>query len=210
MNFSYIKSQGHLLRIPILLQMVEMYYEYQKNYYDPSDSSFQSYYSSSNIDPVRDFIETILGSSIEGTEADYENVLAYITRMFYSVKGTVKVFDYMDRFFPGLRRSGDILYDGDTLSLELTLDSAIDNTVEFRESFIEFLKSLLYLGGSENIVIIVPSDDSDIPEVTDDPDPYKFQSQAQILRLQDLLELQGGGKIKTYKLTIIKRDEGSS
>ena len=88
--------------------------------------------SSLDIDPVRDFVETLVGPELEESEADYENVLDYITRMFYSVKGTAKVFDYMDRFFPGFKRSGDIVYDGETLSLSLILDSARESSVSRR------------------------------------------------------------------------------
>ncbi len=207
MNFCYIKSQGHLMELPILQQLVKMYEEYQGEYYENTENTFQSYYSSLDIDPVRDFVETLVGPELEGTEADYENVLDYITRMFYSVKGTAKVFDYMDRFFPGFRRSGDVIYDGETLSLSLILDSALDNTVEFRKAFTRFLESLLYLGGTggNNITIIVPDEDDDGEEIIDDPDPYKFQGKPQVLRLRDLIELHGSGKIKTYNLTIIKR-----
>lgn len=206
MNFCYIKSQGHLSEIPILQQLVEMYENYQENYYEDTETSFQSYYSNFDIDPVRDFIETNIGQYIKETDADYENVLNYITRMFYSVKGTAKVFDYMDRFFPGLKRSGDIVYDGETLSLSLVLDSALDNTVEFREGFSKFLQSLLYLGqGDEDTITIVVPGDSDNEEITDDSDPYTFSGQPQVLRLRDLIELHGAGAIKTYKLILIKR-----
>lgn len=206
MNFCYIKSQGHLSEIPILQQLVEMYENYQGNYYEDTETSFQSYYSNFDIDPVRDFIETNIGQYIKETDADYENVLNYITRMFYSVKGTAKVFDYMDRFFPGLKRSGDIVYDGETLSLSLVLDSALDNTVEFREGFSKFLQSLLYLGqGDEDTITIVVPGDSDNEEITDDSDPYTFSGQPQVLRLRDLIELHGAGAIKTYKLILIKR-----
>ena len=69
------------------------------------------------------------------------------------------------------------------------------------------LESLLYLGGTggNNITIIVPGEDDDDEEIIDDPDPYKFQGRPQVLRLRDLIELHGAGKIKTYKLIIIKR-----
>lgn len=212
MNFCYIKNQGHLIELPILQQMVEMYEEYQGNYYKNTQNSFQNYYSSFDIDPVRDFVETNMGPYIEETDADYENVINYVTRMFYSIKGTAKVFDYMDRFFPGIRRSGDVVYDGETLSLALVLDSALDNTVEFREALLEFLQTLLYLGGSgdDSIIIIVPGEGGGGDEITDDPDPYTFPDRPQVLQLKDLIELHGTGTIKTYKLIIIKRDEGNS
>ena len=212
MNFCYIKNQGHLIELPILQQMVKMYEEYQGNYYKNTQNSFQNYYSSFDIDPVRDFVETNMGPYIEETDADYENVINYVTRMFYSVKGTAKVFDYMDRFFPGIRRSGDVVYDGETLSLALVLDSALDNTVEFREALLEFLQTLLYLGGSgdDSIIIIVPGEGDGGDEITDDPDPYTFPDRPQVLQLKDLIELHGTGTIKTYKLIIIKRDEGNS
>lgn len=212
MNFCYIKNQGHLIELPILQQMVKMYEEYQGNYYKNTQNSFQNYYSSFDIDPVRDFVETNMGPYIEETDADYENVINYVTRMFYSVKGTAKVFDYMDRFFPGIRRSGDVVYDGETLSLALVLNSALDNTVEFREALLEFLQTLLYLGGSgdDSIIIIVPGEGDGGDEITDDPDPYTFPDRPQVLQLKDLIELHGTGTIKTYKLIIIKRDEGNS
>lgn len=212
MNFCYIKNQGHLIELPILQQLVKMYEEYQGNYYKNTQNSFQNYYSSFDIDPVRDFVETNMGPYIEETDADYENVINYVTRMFYSVKGTAKVFDYMDRFFPGIRRSGDVVYDGETLSLALVLGSALDNTVEFREALLEFLQTLLYLGGSgdDSIIIIVPGEGGGGDEITDDPDPYTFPDRPQVLQLKDLIELHGTGTIKTYKLIIIKRDEGNS
>ncbi len=194
------------MELPVIQQLVELYEEYRGNYYDSTENSFQSYYSSFDIDPVRDFIETIIGPDLEATEADYENVLNYITRMFYSVKGTAKVFDFMDRFFPGLQRSGDIVYDGENISLTLVLDNALDNTVEFREGLLSFLQALLWLGasGDSNITIIVPGENGD-DEITDDPPPNTFSGQAQVLRLKDLIQLHGSGTIKTYKLIIIKR-----
>ena len=51
---------------------------------------------------------------------------------------------------------------------------------------------------------------SDDDEITDDPDPYTFSDRPQVLQLKDLIELHGTGVIKTYKLIIVKRDEGNS
>ena len=212
MNFSYIKSQGHLMEVPVIKQMVELYTRYRSSYSSSGSlGSFKYYYTSQGLDPVRDFVETNLYERIKDIP-DYENIIDYVTAMFYSVKGTLKVFDYMGRFFnDSLEVAGDKLYNGENLTINLVLENSLYNTVEFVEGLRDFLSSLLWIGdpGDDNINITI-NDGSD-EEIKDKPDdPYSFSGLAQVLGLNEELELYSGGNLKTFRVSIIKRDEDNS
>lgn len=210
MNLSYIKSQGHLMEIPILKQMVELYEVYLRTSQESSLGSFRYYYTSQGLDPVRDFVETNLIDKIKSIP-DYENIIDYVTAMFYSVKGTLKVFDYMGRFFnDSLEVAGDKLYNGENLTVNLVLSDSLYNTVEFVEGLKNFLSCLLWIGdpGDDNISITI--DDGSGEEITDKPDPYSFSGLPQVLGLNETVELYAGGSIKTLKISVIKRNESNS
>jgi len=211
MNLSYIKSQGHLMEIPVIRQMVELYSKYQSlGLASEALGSFRYYYTSQGLDPVRDFVETNLIGKIKDIP-DYENIIDYVTAMFYSVKGTLKVFDYMGRFFnDSLEVAGDKLYNGENLTVNLVLSDSLYNTVEFVEGLKNFLSCLLWIGdpGDDNISITI--DDGSGEEITDKPDPYSFSGLPQVLGLNETVELYAGGSIKTLKISVIKRNESNS
>ena len=195
------------MNIPILKEMVDIYESYRRSSYNQgSTGSFQYYYTSQGLDPVRDFVETNLISRIKNIPS-YENIIDYVTAMFYSVKGTWKVFDYMGRFFSdSLEVAGDKIYNGEDLVINLVLENSLYNTVEFVDGLKSFLSSLLWIGNPEDDNISISVNDGSDEEIKDKPsDPYSFSGLAQTLKLNEEVSLYLGGNIKTLKISIIKR-----
>ena len=130
----------HLKKIGIFSDMCKMIEAYAQNYEDPT-SSFDSYQSYMKIDPVMRFIGYCIKEVRE--DQDYQVVLEYLTRMFYSVRGTRKVFDYMRRFL-GINFIGEPVYT--IKSISFTLDSSLvgEDISLFNRYLTEFLNYLLY------------------------------------------------------------------
>ena len=91
--------------IPIVNQMSSMINEYTEKYgNDDSLGSFDYYYSHYSIDPLKRFIELCLNkddyidNGTEDVENSYSDVVNYLVKKFYSVKGTALVFEYMERY----------------------------------------------------------------------------------------------------------------
>lgn len=134
----------HIRNIEVVDTMCKLIEAYAN---DPSLSldpgSFNNYYYYLNTDPVNRFLHIcILESDVS---EDYESVISYISRLFYSVKGTTKVFEFMKKYL-GLNLN-DIVYTVKELNFtisEVRL-SDIDEKV-FYESLMDFLRALLYFG----------------------------------------------------------------
>ena len=80
----------HLKKLGIFEDLCKMVLKYEESYVSPV-SSFDDYQSYMKIDPVMRFIGYCIKEVRE--DQDYQVVLEYLTRMFYSVRGTRKVFD---------------------------------------------------------------------------------------------------------------------
>lgn len=133
---------NHLRRIEILDQMVRMIQEYSSKYYEESSDSFGDYYYSLKNDPVNKFLTLCIPESSIGGDQTYEEVITYLSRLFYSVKGTVKVFEYMKTYL-GLSFEGDIIYTTDYIEFNLKDVSLSDENL-FYESLKNFLDALMY------------------------------------------------------------------
>lgn len=136
----YIPS--HLRKIEIIDQMAKMIQEYSTNYYESTTDSFDDYYYSLRTDPVKKFLNLCIPEDSIDESQDYEDVINYLSRLFYSVKGTVKVFDYM-RSFLNLGFEGDIVYTTRYIEFNLTNITLSDENL-FYESMRDFLNALLY------------------------------------------------------------------
>lgn len=136
----YIPS--HLRNIEIVDQMAKMIQEYSTNYYEQSTDSFGDYYYSLKNDPVNKFLNLCISEDDITGDQTYEDVINYLSRLFYSVKGTIKVFDYMKSFL-GLKFEGDIIYTTELIEFNLSEVTISDENL-FYESLKNFLDALLY------------------------------------------------------------------
>lgn len=163
----------HLREVGIFRDLGRMVAEYEANYVPPV-TSFDDYQSFSKIDPVLRFVSFCITK--DQVEEDYESVLEYVTRMFYSVRGTRKVFEYMRRYL-GIIFKGEPVYTVKTLSFSIENSSEYDASL-FNTYLIEFLNYLLYF---ESI-------------------NYKPSSE---LTITEKLDFYCGIGLKTYKLYIL-------
>lgn len=82
-----------------------------------------------------------LASSINFTpDQKYDEVIRYLTKVFYSVKGTPKVFDYLEKY---LIETDKINYDGGTINIEIDTITLEDEGM-WSSAFEKFLDSLCY------------------------------------------------------------------
>ena len=129
----------HLRKIGILKNLCDIITEYSKNYVS-TGTSFDDYQTYLKIDPVLRFISLCI--SEDEVDQDYKTTLNYLTHLFYSIKGTTKVFDYMHSFL-GLQFEGDIVYTSKVLSFSLSGIKGSDASL-FNSYLKEFIESLLY------------------------------------------------------------------
>ena len=140
----------HIRNIEVVEKMCELIEAYSNSSYsDNTLDSFNNYYYYLNTDPVVKFLHfCILRSEWEENQdpdnsQNYDSAISYIARLFYSVKGTYQVFDYMEKYL-GLHIT-DIVYTVKILSFtipEITL-SDVDEKVWY-DSLLDFLNTLLY------------------------------------------------------------------
>lgn len=132
----------NLLEIPVIKQMVDMLSYYSENVKTEEKYPFQYYNNSQIIDPVKEFIELCISSQSYPETQDKENISNYLTRLFYSVKGTVKVFELMETYL-GISFIGEVTYN--TEFIEFGIDKVlVDNEELFYQLLVDFLNSLLY------------------------------------------------------------------
>lgn len=129
----------HLKEVGIFRDLGRMITEYEENYVPPV-TSFDDYQLYTKIDPVLRFVSFCI--SEDQVEEDYESVLEYVTRMFYSVRGTRKVFEYMVRYL-GIVFKGEPVYTVRTLSFSIEDRPEYDASL-FNYHLVEFLNYLLY------------------------------------------------------------------
>lgn len=115
-----------------------MIQEYSK-YYEETTGAFDDYRYCLKLDPVKRFLNMCIE---ENLDQDYESIINYLSRLFYSVKGTTKVFDYMKNYL-GLEFEGEIIYT--TRYIEFTLKNLkVNDESLFYEYLEDFLSALLY------------------------------------------------------------------
>lgn len=144
---------NHLEKLPIIEQfskMVQGYSELQQDSLAIS-GSFDYYYSYYSNDYIRKFIELSLNlnkdyndsGSIDSEDSEIrENIINYLVKLFYSVKGTNKVFEYMKEFL-GIEFIGDIRYTINEVAFEIAEVTTLDISV-YIKTMKEFLSALLF------------------------------------------------------------------
>lgn len=132
----------NLTNIEIISQLKKMIDGYAE-YYQETGGSFDNYYYYLKNDDVRRFISLCIEEETLDKSQEYSEVLNYISRLFYSVKGTPLVFDYIEKYLNIKLRN--ITYTAETISFEV---EAIEtyNINTFINSLRNFLSALLYYG----------------------------------------------------------------
>jgi hypothetical protein len=119
--------------------MIDGYAEY----YEETSGSFDNYYYYLKNDDVKRFIGLCINEESLDESQEYSEVLNYISRLFYSVKGTPLVFDYIEKYL-GMKLN-NIEYTAETISFEIEgIETYNINT--FVNSLRNFLSALLYYG----------------------------------------------------------------
>jgi hypothetical protein len=118
-------------------------------------------------DPVYYFTWCILRDRVlsEGNDEEYlHNIVTYITKLFYCVKGTMKVFDFMEKYLHLDFAESARFENGNTLVFKLSNISGFSSefSVNFDNALRKFLSRLIYsssLGHSyENIELVIEGD----------------------------------------------------
>lgn len=166
---------NHLRRLKIVNQMCKMIEKYQETgYYEEYTDPYKYYYSSVNNDPVKKFIGICLSDRITDVE-ELENIVNYLTKLFYSIKGcNEKIMEYLKTKVGLNILSYKLKKEDSSIGIDIELES-IPSVVSNNEKFfmkllIDFLKSLMLLNTtyiiiktqelviSDRIEVIVQSD----------------------------------------------------
>ena len=137
---------GHLRQnIPIIDQFSSIIEKYSEIYGDKESlGSFDYYYSYYSIDPVKRFIELCLDPDDYKEDNNYSDVVSYLVKRFYSVKGTSFVFEYMEEYL-NFKFSNGYHYSINEVIFEIDVVKTSDLSL-YIKTLKEFLSSLLYYG----------------------------------------------------------------
>lgn len=172
----YIKE--HLREIPIINQLYNMVVEYGKAYEDDDKDSFDDYRYHLRNDAVLRFLDYVVPSEEEFTERSLDpssrsSYINYLSALFYSVKGTYKVLDFILDYDLFQTSKGDpdqtpdtttkISYTARTISIEIeNLPGTLDRDL-FCSYLEKFLYTLLYF---ESLSITINSTSAEIVDTT--------------------------------------------
>lgn len=139
----------NLRRIKVISQLCKMVEDYA-NYYEASpEDSFNNYDFYLSYDPVKKFIGLCIteddfesSKGIWDPSQDYNTIINYLSRLFYSVKGTKLVFDYMKKYLD-LEFIGDVIYSPGYIEFQLETINIPDEPL-FRDLLEGFLEALLF------------------------------------------------------------------
>lgn len=152
-----IHIPSHLENIKIVSQLSELIKGYSE-YYSEYSGSFDYYYYYYAFDGVKKFLNLCIKQSDVPEDNDYDSVIDYLAKLFYSVKGTLRVFDYM-KIYLGIPFVGDIIYTVNDIKFEISEITTVDMSV-YIKCMKEFLDALLYyndLKSSINVINLIIS-----------------------------------------------------
>ena len=138
----YIPS--HLRKIGLIDMMYQMISHYT-TLLESSEDSFDDYHYILKIDPVRKFLNLVYPNS--WPEEIKEETITYLSSMFYSVKGTFKVLDYLVNYgilsgWTNKDVTSQISYSSRKVSISIALVTQDEKL--FCEYLEQFLCALLY------------------------------------------------------------------
>ena len=132
----------HLKKLGIFRDLGRMVEEYEKTYQDTT-SSFTDYQNYMKIDPVLRFVSFCIKQRDGQSEEEYMAILEYVTRLFYSVRGTRRVLDYIGRYL-GIRFIGNPIYTVKSISFSIANQTEWYDVSLFNTYLLDFLSTLLY------------------------------------------------------------------
>lgn len=136
----------NLKKIKVISQLCKMIEDYSNYYEEEPADSFNDYDFYMSYDPVKKFITLCLPEEEFydkwSSDQDYDTIINYLSRLFYSVKGTRMVLEYM-RTYLDLTFIGDIIYSPGYISFKLDTLNISDEAV-FRDLLEGFLSALLF------------------------------------------------------------------
>ena len=143
----------HLRKLKIIDDMCKLIQGYvDEGMLEDRTTAFDNYHYYLKVDPVKRFLHMCINRwDDEDREENYESVITYLSKLFYSVKGTVKVLDYMKRYLNLNIIESTYTVEVLILTIEEVTLVDIDEKI-FYEALIDFLKALLYF---KNITITV-------------------------------------------------------
>ena len=141
----------HLRNIKVIDQMCKLIEGYASSYEENPESSFDDYEFNLKADPVKKFLtlclpEESVYSNLDwpwSEDQDYDTIINYLSRLFYSVKGTVTVFTYMKKYLDLKFTDDPIIYTPDYVEFSLDRLSITDESY-FRDTLEGFLNALLF------------------------------------------------------------------
>ena len=125
----------HLKSLEIIKNLCALIEEYGANPIENSNSSTINKFQ----DPVKNFISICSNGKLD------EVMLGYYSNIFYCVKGTGKVFNYLIELIKLCNEDIEIscTYNMESIKIELSR-IPYSNEVIFRDSLMDFLSSLIY------------------------------------------------------------------
>ena len=151
----YIPS--HLRELELVDRLCKMIEVYSTGYYEDYNTSFSDFYEFYlKSDPVRKFLSMMIEKKEGQSEEEYEDQINYISSLFYNVKGTPKVLDYIIKYLGNVINfdsSTPITYNGTYLTLVIDSISIRDENLFF-DSFLNFLDALLYFDRDNSMIKI--------------------------------------------------------
>ena len=142
----------HLKKIPIIDQLDKLIDHYNNDvdsegnyiYLKNENDSFDSYNDYQKSDPVKRFIlmdlELNRKDDIEKSGQDFNTVVTYLTNLFYSVKGTSKVIEFMLKYL----NISECNYSTEKCSPKINSSLKIDDPETYSKALKEFCDALLY------------------------------------------------------------------
>lgn len=135
----------HFERFEIINQLKQLLLEYSKGGItnDTTMDSFVDYLYQNSLDPVRRFLMLCISKDKIG-EADYDSLINYYTSKFFSFRGTLKIFKFLDEisFILGIKIK-DYKYTVTSLEINFEEVETFDMNL-FTVSALEFFNALLY------------------------------------------------------------------
>lgn len=145
-------------------EMLAAYYNLDVDKYnDPnvkveldSVESFNDYKYNLKEDPVLKFINLCIPETEENKD-EYESIVTYLSKLFYSVKGTRYVIDYIKEYLTpdkGILEINDVTLKNNSVIISIG-DVDDKDVTEIRSMFKEFIDALLYnrTGSGDDITI---------------------------------------------------------
>ena len=135
----------NLKKITVISQLCTMIEGYAGYYEEDPRDSFDDYDFYLSHDPVKAFISLCIPIADGESEEHYITVNNYLSRMFYSVKGTRLVLEYMKKFLDLKFTEGKEIIYRPGQKIEFSLDTIpVNDAYLFRDLLEGFLNALLY------------------------------------------------------------------